>query len=79
MLIKVLDSITYFMSQKGGSGMLLRRAPMSSQSSTSFIFDNMIDYKSFEFLSKLFKITEKLIEYDQQMIIMNMWFKLVEN
>ena len=39
----------------------------------------MIDYKSFEFLSKLFKITEKLIEYDQDMIIMNMWFKLVEN
>ena len=39
----------------------------------------MIDYKSFEFLSKLFKITEKLIEYDQNMIVMNMWYKLVEN
>lgn len=39
----------------------------------------MIDYKSFEFLQKLFKITEKLIEYDQDMVIMNMWFKLVEN
>ena len=39
----------------------------------------MIDYKSFEFLAKLFKITEKLIEYDQNMTIMNMWFKLVEN
>jgi hypothetical protein len=43
------------------------------------LFDNMIDYKSFEFLAKLFKITEKLIEYDQNMTIMNMWFKLVEN
>lgn len=46
---------------------------------STFLFDNLIDYKSFEFLSKLFKITEKLIEYDQDMIIMNMWFKLVEN
>jgi len=38
----------------------------------------MIDYKSFEFLSKLYKITEKLIDYDDESIIMNMWYKLVE-
>ena len=59
--------------------MVMRRAPINSTDHTSFIFDNLIDYKSFEFLSKLFKITEKLIEYDEQMIIMNLWFKLVEN
>ena len=78
-LIRVLDTITYFMSQKGGSGMIMRRAPINATDHSSFIFDNLIDYKSFEFLSKLFKITEKLIEYDEQMIIMNLWFKLVEN
>lgn len=44
-----------------------------------FLFDNLIDYKSFEFLSKLYKITEKLMEYDSDMVIMNMWYKLVEN
>jgi hypothetical protein len=79
MLIKILDTLTYFMSQKDGLGIKLRRAPMNSKDKSSFIFENLIDYKSFEFLSKLFKITEKLIEYDQHMIIMNMWFKLVEN
>ena len=46
---------------------------------SSFLFDNLIDYKSFEFLAKLFKITEKLVEFDDEMIIMNFWFKLVEN
>ena len=79
MLIKILDTLTYFMTQKDGSGLQLRRAPRGTQDQSSFLFDNLIDYKSFEFLSKLYKITEKLIEYDQDMIIMNMWFKLVEN
>lgn len=79
MLIKVLDTLTYFMSQKGGSGLQLRRAPRVAEDQSTFLFDNLIDYKSFEFLSKLYKITEKLIEFDQDMIIMNMWFKLVEN
>lgn len=64
MLIKVLDTLTYFMSSKDGIGIKLRRAPVTSDK-TPFIFENLIDYKSFEFLSKLFKITEKLIEYDQ--------------
>ena len=79
MLIKVLDTLTYFMSQKGGTGLQLRRAPRSMEDQSSFLFDNLIDYKSFEFLAKLYKITEKLVEYDQDMLIMNMWFKLVEN
>lgn len=64
MLIKVLDTLTYFMTQKNGSGLQLRRAPRSLEDQSSFLFDNLVDYKSFEFLSKLFKITEKLIEYD---------------
>ena len=29
MLIKILDTLTYFISQKNGSGLLLRRAPRS--------------------------------------------------
>lgn len=44
----------------------------------SFIFDNLIDYKSFEFLSKLYKISERLVDYDDESIIMNMWYKVVE-
>jgi len=79
MLIKVLDTLTYFMSQKGGSGLQLRRAPRSTEDQSTFLFDNLIDYKSFEFLAKLYKITEKLIEYDQDMVVMNLWYKLVEN
>lgn len=79
MIIKILDTLTYFMTMKGGSGLQLRRAPRNTEDQSTFLFDNLIDYKSFEFLSKLFKITEKLIEFDQDMIIMNMWFKLVEN
>jgi len=58
---------------------MLRRAPKNQVDQSAFLFDNLIDYKSFEFLQKLYKITEKLIEFDQDMIIMNMWFKLVEN
>lgn len=56
----------------------MRRAPKSADQS-AFLFDNLIDYKSFEFLAKLFKITEKLLEYDDEMLIMNLWYKLVEN
>ena len=78
MLIRVLDTMTYFMSQKGGSGLQLRRTPLSSEDESAFLFDNLIDYKSFEFLSKLYKITEKLVEFDQDMVIMNLWYKLVE-
>lgn len=29
-------------------------------------------------MAKLYKISEKLIDYDDETIIMNMWFKLVE-
>ena len=45
----------------------------------SFIFANLIDYKSFEFLSKLYKISERLVDHDSDMLIMNMWYKIVEN
>lgn len=38
----------------------------------------MIDYKSFEFLSKLYKISEKLSDHDGDMLVMNMWYKVVE-
>ena len=59
------------------SGVNLRRSPKTEQD--SFIFENMIDFKSFEFLSKLYKITEKLVDYDtENMTIMNMWFKICE-
>lgn len=39
----------------------------------------MIDYKSFEFLSKLYKVSEKLVDYDNEMLVMNMWYKICEN
>jgi hypothetical protein len=78
LLIKVLETLTYFVSQRGGTGLQLRRAPRSLEDQSTFLFDNLIDYKSFEFLSKLFKITEKLIEYDEDLTIMNLWYKLVE-
>ena len=39
----------------------------------------MIDYKSFEFLSKLYKISEKLVDHDNDLLVMNMWYKVVEN
>ena len=45
----------------------------------TFIFANLIDYKSFEFLSKLYKISEKLVDHDNDLLIMNMWYKVVEN
>ena len=79
MIIKVLDTLSYFMTQRNGQGLQLRRAPKSKGDHAAFLFDNLIDYKSFEFLAKLFKISEKLIEYDDDMTIMNMWFKLVDH
>jgi len=72
MLLKVLDMVTYFF-----GGISLRRSPITEDD--SFIFAHLIDYKSFEFLSKLYKISERLIEFDNEnMIIMNMWFKICE-
>lgn len=71
MLLKILDIVTYFI-----NNVQLRRAPKIDQN--SFIFDNLIDYKSFEFLSKIYKISEKLVDYDDELIIMNLWYKLVE-
>jgi hypothetical protein len=59
--------------------MQLRRAPIiDGRANSSFIFDNLIDYKSFEFLSKLYKISEKLVDHDDESIVMNLWFKVVE-
>lgn len=71
MLLKVLDIVTYFI-----GNLQLRRAPQVDQN--SFIFDNLIDYKSFEFLSKLYKISEKLVDFDDETVVMNMWYKLIE-
>jgi hypothetical protein len=74
MLLKILEIITYFI-----GNMQLRRAPMiDGIANSSFIFDNLIDYKSFEFLSKLYKISEKLVDHDDESIVMNLWFKVVE-
>ena len=73
MLLKVLDLITYFIGD-----MQLRRAPIIDENSSSFIFDNLIDYKSFEFLSKIYKISEKLVDEDDESIVMNLWYKVVE-
>jgi hypothetical protein len=39
----------------------------------------LIDYKSFEFLSKLYKVSEKLVDFDNEMLVMNMWYKICEN
>jgi hypothetical protein len=74
MLLKVFDMITYFF-----GGVNLRRSPTAQDDDSSFIFANLVDFKSFEFLSKLYKITEKLVDYDtENMTIMNMWFKICE-
>jgi hypothetical protein len=74
MLLKILEIITYFI-----GNMQLRRAPLiDDRGNSSFIFDNLIDYKSFEFLSKLYKISEKLVDHDDESIVMNLWFKVVE-
>jgi len=56
MLLKVVEMITYFF-----SGVSLRRSPITEDD--SFIFANLIDFKSFEFLSKLYKISEKLVDF----------------
>ena len=53
--------------------------PGGGQEEDSFIFANLIDYKSFEFLSKLYKISEKLVDHDNDLLVMNMWYKVVEN
>ena len=45
----------------------------------SFIFDNLIDYKSFEFLAKVYKITDKIVDYDSEMIVMGLWYRIVES
>lgn len=72
MLLKVLDMVTYFF-----SGISLRRSPITEDD--SFIFANLIDFKSFEFLSKLYKISEKLVDFDtENMTVMNMWYKVCE-
>jgi hypothetical protein len=72
MLLKVVDMISYFF-----SGISLRRSPITEDG--SFIFANLIDFKSFEFLSKLYKISEKLVDHDSEnMTVMNMWFKVCE-
>jgi hypothetical protein len=71
-LLKVLDMVTYFF-----SGISLRRSPITEDD--SFIFANLIDFKSFEFLSKLYKISEKLVDFDtENMTVMNMWYKVCE-
>jgi len=59
MLLKVVEMITYFF-----SGVSLRRSPITEDD--SFIFANLIDFKSFEFLSKLYKISEKLVDFDTE-------------
>jgi hypothetical protein len=73
MMLKVLDMITYFFS----GNLALRRSPVTDDG--SFIFANLIDYKSFEFLSKLYKISERLVDHDtENMTVMNMWYKVCE-
>ncbi len=52
---------------------------MQQKNTESFIFANLIDYKSFEFLSKLYKVSEKLVDHDSEMLVMNMWYKICEN
>ena len=52
---------------------------MQQTQEESFIFASLIDYKSFEFLSKLYKISERLVDHDNDLLIMNMWYKVVEN
>ncbi len=78
-MLKVLDTLTYFF-----SGVQLRRSPQThhhnqQQDSDSFIFANLVDFKSFELLSKLYKISERLVDYDtENLTVMNMWFKICE-
>lgn len=51
---------------------------MIDEKTSSFIFDNMIDYKSFELLGKLYKVTERLVDYDDDSLVVNLWFKVVD-
>ena len=71
MVLKFLDLLQYFV-----GGLALRRAPQTDEE--GFIFDNLIDYKAFELLGKVYKITEKVVDYDIEMIVMGLWFKIVE-
>jgi hypothetical protein len=78
MMLKVLDIITYFFSghldlrrAPHAHNPVLEpkqreyaQVPASQKVSDSFIFANLIDYKSFEFLSKLYKVSEKLVDHD---------------
>ena len=95
MLLKVLDIVTYFFSgnidlrrvpQAPDAGpqttemqLIKSQIPQNGAKEESFIFASLIDYKSFEFLSKLYKISEKLVDHDNDLLIMNMWYKIVEN
>ena len=73
MLLRVLDMITYFFS----GNLNLRRSP--THDDDCFVFANLLDYKSFEFLSKLYKISERLVDHDaENMTVMHMWFKVCE-
>ena len=70
--LRVLDMFTYFCGEID-----LRRCPNTQDE--AFIFSNLIDFKSFEFLSKLYKISEKLVDHDNENItIMNMWYNVCE-
>ena len=72
MTLRLLEMVSYFFS----GSMSLRRAPRANDDGT-FIFANLIDYKSFEFLSKLYKISERLVEHDlEQLTLMDMWLKV---
>jgi len=73
MLLKIMDILTYFL-----GSLQLRRAPIIEERNSSFIFDNMIDYKSFELLGKLYKVTEKLVDFDEDSLVVNLWFKVVD-
>lgn len=94
MLLKVLDIVTYFFSgnidlrrvphapepaHKKSLPLIQQSQMVHSSKEESFIFASLIDYKSFEFLSKLYKISEKLVDHDNDLLIMNMWYKVVEN
>ena len=93
MMLKVLDIITYFFSGNldlrraphvhnpvmDGKQREFASVPQQSKGADSFIFANLIDYKSFEFLSKLYKVSEKLVDHDNEMLVMNMWYKICEN
>jgi hypothetical protein len=93
MMLKVLDIITYFFSGHldlrraphvhnpvlEPKQREYAQVPATQKNAESFIFANLIDYKSFEFLSKLYKVSERLVDHDSEMVVMNMWYKICEN